>query len=292
MGFIRYLVLRASLANKNVWFWGVFFSLFWIILAAYIFTRGGGNIQYGVTDAARQYMADWLTFASVYMPTGLMVGYLYMLVYSTGAIPYFIRFGRLKPLKYLASYYIAMVAVTLILAAIIIAMAIPIMWSGFNYNGVHVSVGSLLPTSAVDALGFVGVIALNAVFMSALMFLVFLLALRLPKHITRIAFIPMYLFFIFYFLYMFGSIPKAAIPLVPLVGLLGLMVSTYTGYNGVPTELAINYNIHGYFIAPSTVPAWQVVAGTLTWIIVLTALSVLIISNIKYEPPELIRGEA
>jgi len=58
MGFIRYLVLRASLANKNVWFWGVFFSLFWIILAAYIFTRGGNIIQYGVTDAARQYMAD------------------------------------------------------------------------------------------------------------------------------------------------------------------------------------------------------------------------------------------
>ena len=291
MGLTRYLVVRASLANRNTWFWGIFYSIFWIIMGAYLFSKGLGNVQFGAADIARLYMADWLTFVAIYMPTGLTVGYLYMLVYSTGAIPYLVKFGRLKPLKYLGSYYVAMVTVTLILTAIVAAMAIPIMWSGLNYNGLHVSISSLLPTSATNALSFVGDVALSAVFMIAFMFLIFLLALAIPKHLTRISFIPMFLFFIFYFLYFYGTIPKSAIPLIPFVGLMGLAVSAYMGYGGVPTRMVAEMS-HGYFIAPSTVPAWQVVAGTLTWIIVLTALSVLIISNIKYEPPESIRGEA
>jgi hypothetical protein len=48
---------------------------------------------------------------------------------------------------------------------------------------------------------------------------------------------------------------------------------------------------YGHFVAPPTVPAWQVAAGALAWIATLAALSVAIIGRIRYESPELLRAE-
>jgi hypothetical protein len=290
MGFAKFLV-KSALRNRSMWFWGVFFILFWIALGAYIYPKGAVNIiQYGAADVARLYTADWLTWAAIYMPTGVMVGYLYMLVYSTGAVPYLIRFGRLRPLKYLLSYYVAMTASSLMFTAVVAAIAIPMMWHGLNYNGLHVPIDSVLPASAAGALGFVGSAALGAVFTTSFMFLVFLLALRMPKHTTRIAFIPMVIYFASYYSYLYGVVPRDAIALVPFVSLVGLGVGTYAGYGDAPTQLMPDIS-YGRFVAPPTVPAWQVAAGALAWIAALAALSVAIIGRIRYESPELLRAE-
>ncbi|MCI4465637.1 MAG: hypothetical protein JHC22_07635 [Thermoproteus sp.] len=48
---------------------------------------------------------------------------------------------------------------------------------------------------------------------------------------------------------------------------------------------------YGHFVAPPTVPAWQVAAGALAWIAALAALSVVIIGRIRYVSPELLRAE-
>ncbi len=283
MGLLKYLV-TTSLRSRNMWFWGIFWSLFWVIMGAFLFKVPPIYAKY----LARDYMDSWTVFVFAYMPSGVVIGYMYSLIYGTAGVAYLRRFGRLTPLKYVGSYYLAMLIVSSILSAITYVLALIIMYAGYRYHGIDVPFSSLFPNGSLGALGFMGAVSLNIVFMTSLLLTLYIVGLRLPKYLSRISFIPMLLVFLFFYLY-FIKLNKIVILVSPITALIGLMYSTYAGFNGVVNTVMLN-SYNGTLMQPSAiVPYWEAALTVLLWTIALTSIGVKIVTSIRYAPPEEMR---
>ncbi|WP_143701303.1 hypothetical protein [Vulcanisaeta thermophila] len=280
MGLTKYLIVR-SLRNRNTLLWGYAFSIFWITVGAFIFTKNFSSIppQY-LSDVTRLYTADWLTFAIPYMGSVVAVGFLQTLVYQTAAVAYLRRFGMLSPWKYLLSYYTAMTALIIIVSFTVAPLNIVLQYLGFNYNGMHVGLDVVAPKTWLGFAELLGVSILSALFMVSLVLLLYVIVLNTDvSNATFVDFIPMFLTYVFYFLYLYMELPHWLIVLSPFTAIMGLITATYIN-TGVPVTLMSETITLNPIYALSSLTAW---------IVALSLLSVILILRIKYVPPEKLR---
>ncbi len=238
--------------------------------------------------AVRLYTADWAAFIAVYEPAGVLIGLLYTLIYQTAGIAYLRRYGRLTPSKLIASYYLGMITPSLIISSVLIAATIGLFYAGFKYYlGFNIPLSAVLPKDwALGIAEVIGLSILASLFMQAVLFLLSVGALNLSlKQIARIAFIPYILAFISYFVYLYINLPGWAILINPFMGLMGAIATVYSGFNYIPSYLAVGSNME----ISKAVPLTYGIASVIIWTILLTAFVIPLITRIRYKPPEEIR---
>lgn len=290
MGLAKYLV-KAGLTNRAMLFWGVGFMLLWIFLGAFVYTNDFPKLpQPYMDEAVRLYTGDWAAFVIAYEPSGVLIGLLYMLVYQTAGMAYLRRYGRLKPTKFITSYYLGMIAPSLILSLILIILIIVMYYAGFNYHGFDIPLSAVLPKNPVlGTAEVIGLSLLTSLFMESILFLLGIVTLNISlRHVSRIAFIPYILVFISYFVYLSLKLPNWAIVLDPFMGIIGTIATVYVGLDYVPSQLRAMTS-SDYIKISKAMPLAYGVASIIIWTVVFTVLAIPLITSVRYRPPEEIR---
>ena len=291
MGLTKYLV-RAELTNRNMLFWGVGYMLLWIIMGAFLFTKGFPKLpQPYMDEAVRLYTGDWTALIIAYEPSGVLIGLLFMLVYQTAGMAYLRRYGRLTPTKFITSYYLGMVISSLVLSLLLVASTIAIFYVGFRYYlGFDIPLSAVLPKDPVLGIAkVIGLSLLTFLFMGSLLFLLGVASLNASlRQVYRISMIPMIIVFISYFMYLYLKLPNWAILLNPFMGIMGTIATVYMGLNHMPSRLVVTTS-GNYMEISKAIPLTYGIASIIIWTVVFTALAIPLITRVRYRPPEEIR---
>lgn len=290
MGLARFLVV-SMLKNRNMLFWGVAFMLMWILVGAFVFTSDFPKLpQPYMDEAVRLYTADWASFVIVYEPSGVLIGLLYTLIYQTAGITYLRKYGRLTPTRFIASYYLGMIAPSLISSLVLIASIVLLFYAGFRYHGFNIPILAVLPKDPIlGTAEVVGLAILVSLFMEAILFLLGIAALNVSlRQVSRLSFIPYILTFISYFIYLYLNVPKWVILLDPFMGFMGIIVTVYSGFSNIPSYLVVNA-VHNGLEIGKAVPLTYGIVSAVIWTIIPTILAIPLVMRIKYKPPEEVR---
>lgn len=279
MGLARYLVVR-TLKNRWVLLWGGLWPLFWVAMGAFIFTKGFAKSPYAA-QYARSYVAGWLDGVVITVVAAVSISLLYSMIYSTAAVPYLLRFGRLRPLKYVASYYGAMFTTSLILVAAVGAANWLLMWRGLNDSGISVSLADVAPKDALALLHTAGAVAVFTAFAAALLFLLSLLALKAVKAASWLPFTPLLFNMLFYFSYLYVEQSPLSLAANPFTAAQALIITAYAGLERPYAAIASSNALD--------VPVWALAVSISGWAAALSLAAALLVSKVRYAPPDLLR---
>ncbi|EQD39127.1 ABC transporter, partial [mine drainage metagenome] len=143
--------LKAMLTNPSLWFWGVAFMAFWLVLGAFVFSSGLPP------TAIPGFTASWFAVISLFSLSTLAIGVSASIAYATAALAYAFRFTRLRPRDYLFSLLAGTGVLGLTLTVIMLGSTVGVFGARFHLT--------LLPA---DPVALVGAAVLAGAFMMAL----------------------------------------------------------------------------------------------------------------------------
>ena len=176
-------LLRSYLLNPHVIFWGVFFILFWEVMAVYVFTEGMAKAYmiYGIASFYGQLLIIGL---------GSIAATLIQSMYAASfSIRYVTKFSKLHPRKFVLENFLASIIFLMIYSAIIWWLLVLLAYIRFGEW--------YMPKSP---LGIIGVTIAIAIFMYLFtLFMTYIIIfLRAPKMSPFISFLPLMLSFVSY----------------------------------------------------------------------------------------------
>ena len=193
MALIRYYT-KGILSNRNLWFWGVAFMIFWLVLGAYSFAHGIPNTK----EALDAYTSSWYSTVALYSLSSLAISIVYSIYYASSSLAYCFRYTKLTPLSYVGTLVGSSSVLGILLSAIILAATFVMFSAKFGFN--------LTPS---DPVGAVLVSALAGVFMMTLAMLLVLIVVNYVglQSINLVSFVPLLLAFGLGFTQLFSSLP-------------------------------------------------------------------------------------
>jgi hypothetical protein len=129
-----YLKLKGLTTDRSVLFWGIFFTLFWVLMWAYVFTQLKEPLPpreilekiHKVNTALAYSYLGALAMGSV------SVGLAMSVLTSSSAVAYATRFTRLTPARYLVEDFLAGVAAVTAFALACVAMVVAVNYARFG----------------------------------------------------------------------------------------------------------------------------------------------------------------
>lgn len=122
------MTLRAVMGNREVWGWGFFFTTFWLLMGAFVFSA---QLPQGVPfEAYLSYTAVWCSMAVVLSMSSIAIGMFNHLYHASFALRYVTKFTSITPTRYYMSTMLSNLIQAMVFAAGLLAELIAI----FSYR--------------------------------------------------------------------------------------------------------------------------------------------------------------
>jgi hypothetical protein len=215
MALITYYT-KGILSNKNLWFWGVAFMIFWIVLGAYSFAQGIPDSRVAVGA----YTASWYSTIALYSLSSLAISIAYSIYYASSSLVYSFKYTKLKPISYVGTLVGSSSVLGVLLSAIMLVCTYGLFSERFGFN--------LVPSNPVAA---ILASALAGVFMMTLSTLLVTIAVNYVglQSMSFVSFVPLLLAFGLGFAQLFTSLPVALTYLSPYNAIDSLLYQSYSG---------------------------------------------------------------
>lgn len=265
MGLQKYLIKRL-LTNPATIGWGFLFIVFWAVLGAFV--ESSSIPSHLPTSAYQFYTAGWYGVLEIISFSAASVSIVFAFTYQTGAIPYLIRYSKMKGIDYLsgllASGLVTGLAYGLLLLVLVYAL--------YSY---HFGV-SLTPANVPM---IVGVILLFTLFFSSFSILLGILKVKylgLSQATGQIVnYIPLILGYGFGIAALYvnlGDIVYAT----PFTSAEYLLMQGYYGHK-IPLNIASYSSVTGSMFSPVLG-----VISIVAWTAIVLALSIFLFTKIYY----------
>ncbi|HZW54925.1 MAG TPA: hypothetical protein VFF30_01405 [Nitrososphaerales archaeon] len=259
MSLLKYYT-KGILSNRNLWFWGVAFMIFWLFLYAFSFAQGVPKTQ----PALLEFSAFSYGSIALFSSSSLAISIAYSIYYASSSLVYSFRFTRLNLSSYIATLIGSSSALGIILSAIMIACTYIIIFSlKFGFN--------LAPA---NQLGAFGVSALAGVFMMTFALFLVLLVVNYAglQNISLVTFILLILAFGLGLATVNSPLPTGLLYGSPYNAIQTLLYTTYSGLAA-----------HAQLSDPtSAILQWQyMVASLIAWIVLLLGVDGLLLRRLK-----------
>lgn len=250
--------IKNIITNKSLWAWGVFFSVFWLFMGAFVF-----GFELSSKSVSLYTAAIWYAIIALISTSTISTTVAFSVYYASSSLSYVFRFTELKPYKYVMNFIFAAIITGLIMGTFIMVFTSLFFGLKSGYR--------LIPVFPLEALS---IYLLSSIFM-------FLLALILIiiinnyfslKNISFVSFIPMILTFIFAFTQLSISLPKYLIYLSPFTEISNLLFYLFYGHDSV---MVFNNPFSG------TINPHLLIIFLSAWIIVLLICGIILIRKIK-----------
>lgn len=213
MSLLKYYT-NGILSNRNLWFWGVAFMLFWLVLGAYSFAQGIPQV------ALRGYTASWYGTIALYSLSSLAISVAYSIYFAGSSLVYSFKYTKLTPLSYIGTLLGSSSVLGILLSAIMLASTYGFYTARFGLN--------LVPS---DPLGAIAVSALAGVFMMTFAMLLVLIVVNYVglRSINLVTFVPLILAFGLGFTSLTNPLPSSFLYASPYNAIQALLYSAYSG---------------------------------------------------------------
>ena len=251
--------VRGILTNRNLWFWGVAFMLFWLVLWASEFS-GVGQATRGVLVP---YVSASYGIVALYSISTLAISIAGSIYYSTHALAYGFHYTKLTPAAYLG---------TLIGSSSVLGLMLSVIMLVSTYCLYSFRFGLDVPPA--DPLGAIAVSALGGVFVMGLGVLLMLIVVNYIglRSTSLVNFVPLLLAYGLGSSQIYGNVPTSVLYLSPYNAIQSLLFQAYSG-----TPAPVDFN------RPSLVVLdWQYLLATLViWIVALLIADALLLQRIR-----------
>lgn len=200
--------------------WSLFFVIFWLAMGAYVFSSNiPSNLPSNIYQA---YASAWFGIATLISMSSISTSLTFSLAYQTGAIPYLLRYSKMRAISYVSAV-LASGLITGLAYGIVLLILTDIMYSS------HFKV-SLPPANIPLTIAFV--------LLSSLLYTAFSLFLQLirvkylgfaPATIQIVSFVPLLLGYLFGFSTLFLHLNKGIIYASPFSSAEFLLAKGYYG---------------------------------------------------------------
>ncbi|MDG6991435.1 MAG: hypothetical protein JRM99_08490 [Nitrososphaerota archaeon] len=212
---------KGILSNRNLWFWGVAFMLFWLVLGAFEFSQAVPRSG----DALLSFTSSWYGVIALYSLSSLAISIAYTIYYASSALAYGFRYTRLTPASYIGTLMGSSSALGVVLSAIMLVAT----YGLFSWR-----FGTALVPS--DPLGAVAVSAMGGVFMMGFAMLLVLVVVNYVglRSINLVTFVPLILAFGLGYSQLLSSMPQWLLYSSPYNAIQSLL---YLAYSGTPAPV-------------------------------------------------------
>jgi hypothetical protein len=212
---------KGILSNRNLWFWGVAFMLFWLVLGTFEFSTGLPATK----DAVVPYTASWYGIIAVYSLSSLAISIAYTIYYASSSLAYSFRYTRLTPLSYVGTLIGSSSVLGVMLSVIMLVATYGLFSSHFGMN--------LIPG---DPIGAIAVSALGGVFMMSFAMLLVLIVVNYVglRSINLVTFVPLIIAFGLGYGQLLSSMPVSLLYSSPYNAIQSLL---YQAYGGTPAPV-------------------------------------------------------
>ncbi len=244
MALITYYT-KGILTNRNLWFWGVAFMIFWLVLGAYSFAQGLPR----QSNILVPYTASWYGTIALYSPSS--------------SLAYSFRYTKLSPLSYAGTLVGSSSVLGAILSVIMLVSTYGLFSTRFSLR--------LTPSNPIEA---ILISALAGIFMMTLAMFLVLIAVNYVglQNINLVTFVPLILAYGFGFSQLTTPLPPALLYASPYNAIQSLLFQAYSGL-APPAQLDN---------ASSSLLQWQYLfASLIIWIIMLFLIDSYLLRKIR-----------
>ncbi len=255
---LQYYV-KGILSNRNLWFWGVAFMLFWLFLYAFSFAQLVPHTQ----AALLQFSAVSYGSIALFSLSSLAISIADTIYYASSALAYGFRYTKLTPMSYVGTLVGSSSVLGIFLSVIMLVCTFGIFSAKFAFN-----------LSPVNALGAIGVSALAGIFMMTFaMFLVLLVVNFMGlQNVSLVTFVPLILAFGLGLSTINTPLPTGVLYSSPYNAIQSLLYMAYGGLSA-----------HAQLTDPtSAVLNWQyMLVSLIAWIVFLLVLDGFLLGRLK-----------
>src|SRR5579875_1208235 len=246
MALITYYT-KGILTNRNLWFWGVAFMIFWLVLGAYSFAQGLPR----QSNILVPYTASWYGTIALYSLSSLAISIAYSIYYAS------------SPLSYAGTLVGSSSVLGAILSVIMLVSTYGLFSTRFSLR--------LTPSNPIEA---ILISALAGIFMMTLAMFLVLIAVNYVglQNINLVTFVPLILAYGFGFSQLTTPLPPALLYASPYNAIQSLLFQAYSGL-APPAQLDN---------ASSSLLQWQYLfASLIIWIIMLFLIDSYLLRKIR-----------
>jgi hypothetical protein len=248
---------KGLVSNRNLWFWGVAFMLFWLVLGAYSFSQGLPS------NAMEAYTSSWYGTIALYSLSSLAIGIAYSIYYASSSLVYSFKYTKLTPKSYIGS---------LVGSSSVLGVVLSVIMLGATYAFFSAKFGLNLAPS--NTLGAIAVSALAGVFMMTFAMLLVLIVVNYVglRSINLVTFVPLILAFGLGFTQLTNPFPQALVYVSPYNSIQSLL---FHAYSGLPATVQLDNSA-------SATLYWPIlVISLLCWILALTLVDTFLLRRLK-----------
>ena len=250
---------KAILTNRSLWFWGVAFMLFWIVIGAFFESQGMVLSGSGLLAYAGAWYVIIVLFSLSMLASVIAVS----LTYGSSALAYSFRFTALTPNGYFLSIVGGSAVLGLFLTFLMLGGTVGVFGARFDATIVPANIPAII-----------GVSLLAGVFYMALTTTLMLVVINYLglKSTSFAGYVPLLFSYAFGLGQIYVRFPSWVLYGSPFNDLTSLL---FQGFTGAPTPVRISN-------ATQAVLSWPLLAiGLLAWILVLSVLAALLLRRIR-----------
>jgi hypothetical protein len=250
---------KSLLTNRSLWFWGVAFGIFWLVIGAFLESGGLSLTGIGLAD----YAGGWFVII-VLLSLSFLAGVISLsLTYGSYALAYSFRYTRLTPGGYFVSVLIASGLLGFCLSFLMLGGTVALFGLRFDSAVVPSNLPGLIATSLAAG-----------VFYMALATTLMLLVINYLglKNTSFVNYLPLLFSYAFGLGQVYARLPNGLLYASPFNDITSLL---YQGFTGAATPAEIS----GAYTA---VLDWPLLAASLAaWTVALSVLAALLLRRIR-----------
>lgn len=268
MRLIKFMV-KALISSPAVIGWSILFTLFWLIMGAYIFSV---NVP---KPAALTYTASWFATCMVISISSFATSLSFTLNYQTGGLSHLFRYSKLTPKYYLVSAYVSSLICSFLLGLILMVCSIGMFSHRFGLE--------LVPKDVVTVFS---AIILAAVFFTPLSIVLNAISLKVTRKVKEaIFYVPFLASYLSTMAYMYLNMGNL-IYFNPFVCIQLLSMSGYLG-EPAPKNFPGSQYLFQQMTGSAEIASIPMLIGALiSWTIFLTVIALAILRQLYLKPME------
>lgn len=272
MKIFKYYTKSLFLSPENI-FWSIVFVIFWLLMGAYLFTRGIPKEVIALYEFKIWYTSSWYGVAGTFSLASLCVGLCYYFLFTTSSLPYITKYGKIS----INSFFLQIIWGTFLYSSFLAAILMLCTYAIYS----HALSSRLLPANPFFAFLAVGIGGLFYYLLAAMIILILILT-RKVKSVRLVSFLPMMASYALVFLQVFGAAGKILVYLSPFNNIYSL--TTYA-YLGKPIPLKWEETAGGAILID---PTYSILI-LLVWMIIFALIDIYLMKRVKEIPTEELR---
>ena len=250
---------KAMLSNPSIWFWGVGFMLFWLVIGAFVESQGQDLSGSGLLA----YTVSWYVVIVLFSLSMFAVAIANSLTYGSAALAYTFRYSKLTPRGYFGSIVGGSAVVGTVLSFVMLGATMAIFGVRFGTRLVPADLLSLLGTS-------VGAGVFYMALSTTLMLVVINFLGR--KSASFVGFVPLLLSYTFGLAQIYVPLPVWLVYGSPYNDIASLLYQSFTG-NPTPVQISGS---------GSAALSWPFLAvGLILWTLLLSLTAAWLLGRVK-----------